>query len=126
MSGSRGCARGQRRDGTFEANKSRTYNVPVETLFGAWSDARVRRRWLDGGVGRVRTSTPEKSMRLDGPDRSIVAVGFMAKGPSKSAVAVQHTKLADREAAARLKQYWSERFDALGEVLSSRGGQAGV
>ena len=111
-------ARGQRRDGTYEANKSRTYDVPVETLFGAWSDARVRRQWLDGGIGRVRTATPEKSMRLDGQDRSIVTVGFWAKGPSKSAVAVQHTKLRDRETAAQLKQYWSERLDALGEVLA--------
>src|SRR5688572_16526440 len=112
-------ARGQRRDGTFEASKSRTYDVPVKTLFAAWSNARQRARWMDGEIGRVRTSTPERSMRLDGGDRSIVAVGFMAKGPGKSAVAVQHMKLPDRETAARLKRYWSERFDALGEVLAS-------
>jgi hypothetical protein len=111
-------ALGQRRDGSYEASKSRTFDVPVSVLFGAWADARVRRRWLDGTVGRVRTATPQKSMRLDGQDRSIVAVGFLAKGPSKSAVAVQHTKLPDRETATRLKQYWSERFDALAEVLT--------
>ena len=109
---------GQRRDGSYEANKSRTYNVPVAKLFEAWADARVRRRWLDGEIGRVRTSTPKKSMRLDGQDRSIVAVGFMPKGPSKSAVAVQHTKLRDPETATKMKQYWSERLDALGEVLT--------
>ena len=51
-------ARGQRRDGSYEANKSRTYNVPVGTLFDAWADARVRGRWLDGEIGRVRTSPP--------------------------------------------------------------------
>ena len=32
-------ARGQRRDGTYEATKSRTFNVPVTTLFDAWADA---------------------------------------------------------------------------------------
>ena len=110
---------GQRRDGTYEANKSRTYNVPVTTLFDAWANARIRRRWLDGRIGKVRTATPTKSMRLDGEDRSIVAVGFMSKGRSKSAVAVQHTKLRDRDTASRLKQYWSERFDALADVLAS-------
>jgi len=111
-------ARGQRRDGSYEATKSRTYNVPVETLFGAWADARLRRRWLDGEIGRVRTSTPKKSMRLEGKDRSIVAVGFWPKGPSKSAVSVQHTKLRDPETAAKLKTYWSERLDALRDVLT--------
>ena len=110
---------GQRREGTYEANKSRTFNVPVATLFDAWADERVRRRWLDGRIGRVRSATPARSMRLDGEDRSIVAVGFMPKGRSKSAVAVQHTKLRDPETASRLKQYWSERFDALAEVLAS-------
>ena len=33
-------ARGQRLDGTYEANKSRTYSVPVSTLFDAWADER--------------------------------------------------------------------------------------
>ncbi|HEU4747184.1 MAG TPA: hypothetical protein VFS56_01695, partial [Gemmatimonadaceae bacterium] len=32
-------ARGQRLDGSYEASKSRTYNVPVKTLFDAWADA---------------------------------------------------------------------------------------
>ena len=110
-------ARGQRRDGTYEANKSRTFKVPVATLYDAWADARLRGRWLDGTIGKVRTRTPNKSMRLDGQDRSIVAVGFWSKGPSKSAVAVQHTKLPDRATADQLKRYWSERLDALGAVL---------
>jgi hypothetical protein len=110
---------GQRRDGSYEANKSRTFNVPVKTLFDAWANARVRRRWLGGRIGNVRTATPTKSMRLDGEDRSIVAVGFWPKGRSKSAVSVQHTKLRDRDTANSLKQYWSERFDALAEVLAS-------
>lgn len=29
-------ARGQRRDGSYEATKSRTFDVPVEELFDAW------------------------------------------------------------------------------------------
>jgi hypothetical protein len=112
-------ARGQRRDGTFEASKSRTFNVPVTTLFDAWADAGARRRWLDGAKLKVRTATAPKSMRLDWNDRTIIAVGFMAKGKSKSSVAVQHTKLPDRKTADDVKKYWSDKLDALGEVLSS-------
>lgn len=113
-------ARGQRRDGTYEATKSRTFNVPVTVLFDAWADAKMRRRWLNGAKVNVRTATAPKSMRLDWTDRSIIAVGFAAKGKSKSSVAVQHEKLPDRDTAERLKQYWSDRLDALGEVLSNR------
>ena len=113
-------ARGQRRDGSYEATKSRTFNVPVTVLFDAWADAKTRRRWLDGAKVNVRTASAPKSMRLDWTDGTIIAIGFAAKGKSKSAVAVQHEKLPDRDTADRLKQYWSDRLDALGEVLSDR------
>ncbi|HJU64728.1 MAG TPA: hypothetical protein VJ596_03585 [Gemmatimonadaceae bacterium] len=110
-------ARGQRRDGSYEANKSRTYNVPVETLFDAWADATVRRRWMSGASVKVRTASRPKSMRIEVGEGGIVAIGFTPKGKSKSSVAVQHTKIRDRETADRLKQYWSERLDALEKQL---------
>ena len=113
-------AKGQRRDGTYEASKSRTFDVPVKTLFEAWADDRTRNRWLDGKAVRIRTATEPKSMRLDFDDKSIIAVGFMPKGSSRSSVAVQHTKLPDRETANRLKEYWSDRLDALSDVLAGR------
>lgn len=111
-------ARGQRRDGTYELSKSRTFDVPVEILFDAWADASSRKRWLDGAEVKVRTATAPKSMRLRWSDGSIIAIGFMPKGKSKSSVAVQHTKLPDKATVNRLKEYWSERLDALGETLA--------
>lgn len=110
-------ARGQRRNGSFEASKSRTFNVPVATLFEAWANPARRRRWLDQAGVRVRTATAPKSMRLGWPDGTIVAVWFSAKGASKSAVALGHTKLADRETADRLKAYWAERLNELAELI---------
>ena len=59
-------------------------------------------------------------MRITWPDRTSVAVGFLAKGRAKSQVAIQHEKLPDKAAAMRLKAYWSERLDALGELLAAR------
>ena len=108
--------RGQRRDGTCEAGKSRTFDVPVETLYDAWVDVATRRRWLDEAGVTVRTATAPKTIRLGWPDGTIVVVGFTPKGKSKTSVAVVHTKLRDKETANRLKDYWSERLDALGEV----------
>jgi len=110
-------AKGQRRDGSYEVNKSRTFGVPVATLYDAWAEPRLRGRWLDGESVKVRTATRPKSMRLGWSDGTIVVVGFIAKGASRSAVSLVHTKLQDKEAATRLKEYWSERLDALGEVL---------
>jgi len=50
------------------------------------------------------------------PDGSIIAVGFIAKGKSKSSVAFGAHQLPDRDTANRLKEYWSKRLDALGEI----------
>jgi hypothetical protein len=111
-------ARGQRRDGSYEATKSRTFDVPIETLFDAWADKSVRDRWLNDTNVKVRTATAPKSIRLGLADGSILAVGFLPKGKSKSSVAVSQVKLPDKETADRLKQYWSEQLDALGEVLT--------
>jgi hypothetical protein len=111
-------ARGQRLDGSYEASKSRTFNVPVATLFDAWADATVRRRWMDGASVRVRTATSPKSMRLGWTDGTIIAVWFTSKGAGRSVVALAHSKLPDKATADRLKRYWSERLDALARELA--------
>jgi hypothetical protein len=110
-------ALGQRRNGSYEATKSRTFNVGVQTLFDAWADSAKRRRWLGESGVKVRTATAAKSMRLGWPDGTIVAVWFVPKGPSKSSVALAHQKLPDREAADRLKQYWAEKLEELGKEI---------
>jgi hypothetical protein len=109
---------GQRRDGSFEATKSRTFAVPLVRLYRAFHDAPTRARWLPGVDLTVRVATRGKSMRITWPDRTSVAIGFASRGAAKSQVAVQHGKLADRAAATRMKQYWAERLDALKEVLA--------
>lgn len=110
-------ARGQRRDGTYEASKSRTFNVPVETLFDAWADSARRKKWLTDASVTFRSATKPKYLRLDWKGSSTIAVGFLVKGESKSSVAVQHTKLPDRETADRLKKYWSDQLDSLAGYL---------
>ena len=111
---------GQRIDGRYEAGRSRTFAVPVTKLFDAWANTRRRKRWLANAPAAVRTAVAPKSIRLDWGNGTIVTASFTAKGPDKSAVAVSHTKLEDRAEADRLRRYWSERLDALGETLSGR------
>jgi hypothetical protein len=112
-------ARGQQRDGSYQAGKSRTFAVPVDTLFDAWADAAMRKRWLNGATVRVRTATKPKSMRLDW-DGGILSVGFLPKGKGKSVVAVERLKVNTKEAATQFKETWSGYFDALGAELAER------
>jgi hypothetical protein len=111
-------AKGQRRDGNYEVNKSRTLPVPVRRLFDASHDATLRRKWLETPGVRIRTATSPKSIRLGWPDGSIVVLGFTAKPNDRSMISIQHTKLPDKAAADSLKTFWSEKLDSLGEILS--------
>lgn len=110
---------GQRVTGSYEINKSRTFPVPLESLYRAWSDGRVRRRWLPEAGLTVRKATEGRSMRITWPDATSVELWFVSKGEGKSYVQVQHSKLADREDGARRKAYWGERLDALAAFLAA-------
>jgi hypothetical protein len=110
--------RGQRMDGAYEVSKSKTFGVPVGVLFDAFADTARRRRWLDGIDAKVRTATAPKSMRLQWPDGTIVALWFTSKGAAKSNLALAHTKLSSRAALEKAKGEWAERLDALARLLS--------
>lgn len=107
---------GQRADGKYEASKSRTFAVPLATLYEAFANARRRKRWM-AATPAVKSASPGKRMRLDMGDGTSVEVYFMAKGAAKSSVAVAHSKLTDRAAVEARKAWWSERLDALAELL---------
>ena len=113
-------APGQRRDGAYEASKSRTFPVPVSRLFDAFAKPRARVRWLPGKI-KIRTADPQgnKRMSMSLEDGTLVQLGFTSKGDSKSAVAIRHSKLADRSAAENVKAWWADRFDALADLLGS-------
>lgn len=115
---------GQRMTGAFEASKSKTFNVPVATLFEAWADDKTRQRWLDDVDATIRTATKPKAMRLQWPDGTIVAASFASKGDGKSTVALAHTKLTSRAALERAKAEWNARLDALADALGTRNAQS--
>jgi len=107
---------GQRRDGGFEANKSKTLNASAAAVFKAFAHARVRKHWLPVSV-TVKKATPNRSVRMLWHDGTPVEVWIVPKGAKKTAAQVQHRKLASREDADSRKKYWDERLSALAEVL---------
>lgn len=111
---------GQRREGTYDANKSKTVPVPVATLYAAFDDEGARQAWMPNVAWTVRTSTPPRSIRLTWSDECPVELWFTAKGEAKSSVQIQHRKLASKEEAERVKGEWAERIEALTSFLASR------
>ena len=105
---------GQRRDGSFEASKSKTFAIPLARLYKSWSDAKLRTKWLPDEL-TVRSATPQKYMRIVWPDSTLIQLVFTKKGAAKSAVSVQHTKLPDRAAVTKMKAFWGERLQTLGD-----------
>jgi hypothetical protein len=108
---------GEHVDG-YAITVSRTVAVPVERLYGAFLDVKLRTRWLPDGELRERTATSPKSARFDwAGGETRVNVGFTERGEAKSTVAVAHERLPDAEEADRMKAYWRERIAALKELL---------
>jgi hypothetical protein len=107
---------GQRRGGGYEASKSRTFPVPVDTLFAAFAEDARRRQWLGSAV-TLRKATPNKSVRMNREDGGSVEVYFTQKGLAKSSVQVVQGKLPSKEVADGVKVFWSERLDELGSLL---------
>ncbi len=111
---------GQRRGGSYEANKSKTIAAPVAAVFRAFTDARRRRLWLPGVKLTVRKAAPDKSVRIAWADGTRVEVWLMPKGDGKAVASIQHGPLPDREAVDRVKAFWSERLEALASLLAPR------
>ena len=108
---------GQRRSGAYEASRSKTIAAPVERVYRAFTDARVRRRWLPAVKLTVRTASANKSVRITWDDGTSVQVWLSPKGEAKTAAAVTHTKLTGKEDALKRKEYWGEKLKVLAALL---------
>lgn len=124
---------GQRPDGSFDASASKTLAVSLEELWPWLVDSGKRRRWLGAGY-RVTGQTEGTSVRLAGPDGAKVVLNFYGpaagKGagvgaagadaesaPAKVRLQAQVGKLADAEAAAKMKEHWKAALAKLAELL---------
>lgn len=123
-------ARHQKPDG-YSVSGSKTVAAPVEAVFGAFTVARQRARWLPGAELTIRKSTEFKSARITwnggirvrGEAGTSVEVNFYDKsgrtGQTKSMVQVQHSKIPDAAAAEKIKAWWKARLEALRVLLEA-------
>lgn len=100
----------------YEISVSRTIAAPVSRCFKAWTDEKIRKKWLPANL-TIRKATPNKSVRITWEDGTTsVNVGFYPK-VDKCQVAAQHSKLKDAKAAAKMKKFWTEALDNLKQML---------
>ena len=112
-----GRAIGQHADG-FRVSSSRTVAVPVERLFDAFVDWKVRARWLPDCELHQRTATKPTSARFDWGDGSTrLHVTFTSKGDERSTATLSHERLADAAERDRMKAFWRERTAALKQEM---------
>jgi hypothetical protein len=117
-------ARGQRRSGSWEASKSKTFEVAVGTVYRSFKQPKLRKEWLPERKVAIRTAVPNKSMRITWDDGTSLEVYFTAKGRTKSSVTVQHTKLPSKEAVERSKAFWADHLDLLASRLKPKARKA--
>ena len=115
-------AKHQQPDG-YTVYGSKTVGVPLEILFDAFIDARLRARWLTDGSMRSRSANPGKVARFawDGGD-SRVEVTFEAKGEGRATAHVAHSRLPDPKAAEAEKAAWKARLASLKSTLEAARG----
>ncbi|MEQ8766728.1 MAG: hypothetical protein RL885_22635 [Planctomycetota bacterium] len=107
----------QRRDGLYDANKSKTFPVTVQALFDGFMSNLKTHDFGDLKI-TVRKATRPKSLRLSaGPGRPVDA-NFWDKGERKSQVQIQHSNLPSKQEVTRIRQVWTEFLDGLKDSFS--------
>jgi uncharacterized protein YndB with AHSA1/START domain len=102
----------------YSISVSRTVGVPVAKLYKTFANQIARKTWLNEDGLVIRKATANKSMRISWNDgKTSVEIGFFPKADNKSQVAVQHSKLSDAKAAAKMKAYWAKALDRLRGML---------
>ena len=113
----RGLRAKHEKPGGYEISISRTINASVGKAFKAWTDEKLRKKWLPTNL-TIRKATVNKTVRITWEDgKTSVAATFLPKGLSKVQVVAQHMKLPDAKSAAKMKTFWAEALDRLKESL---------
>lgn len=122
----------QKADG-FSASASRTIAAGISRVLDAFEDKGLAERWLPPGVVAHKITRPPMkngrptkpgSARMTWTDGSKALSVWVAdksakSGPAKTAVQVQHDKLPDAQTCEQMRAMWSERMDALREILET-------
>lgn len=105
----------------FEISRSRTMASTPEQCFTAFSNSKLRKRWLAGAPAlEVRTADKAKSIRFSWGDRgSWFEARLYSKRQGRTVVTIQHGNLSSGAEAMHLQSWWGEALDRLAGILAS-------
>ncbi|HEX2145618.1 MAG TPA: hypothetical protein VHG10_14035 [Glycomyces sp.] len=109
---------GQRPDGTFSANASKTVPVAIGLAFEHLADPEAQAGWIGDLELSQRSASPPKSVRFDASDGTRVLANLTPKGDDKTAVQVEIARLGSPEEVTAAKAAWKTRLERLAELLS--------
>ncbi|MFN7990589.1 MAG: hypothetical protein U0R44_00360 [Candidatus Micrarchaeia archaeon] len=96
----------------YRIGVSKTFPLPVSKLFTAFEDRKIRDQWLKGGKIELTTTSRNKSIRARwGVTR--IDIDFHPKGDGKCQVSIGQSRIADGEAAEKMKAYWAKALEKL-------------
>ncbi len=104
----------------YQVGVRKTVPVNMDVLFTAWGNEASRPRWLGDEPITIRRATRPKSMRITWSDgQTNVDVTFWDKGPARSSVQVQHSKLDDRDDVEAKRTFWRAALARLARQLTA-------
>jgi hypothetical protein len=101
---------------------SRTLAAGLDAAFEAWDEASTRAAFLKEAIA-VSTRNPGKNLRFAWEaeqDGGRVEVRFVAKGPKKAQVTVDHMGLASAAAVKRMKAFWGETIGKFENLVTKK------
>ena len=102
----------QRPDG-YQISKSKTIKASIDLAFKAWTDEKVREKWLADPKISIRKATQNHTLRITWIDgETDLDVFFYPKG-EKVQVSLNHSKLPDPQKAEEMKEYWAHQLSNL-------------
>jgi uncharacterized protein YndB with AHSA1/START domain len=105
----------------FVATASKTVAAGAEQVFMAFVEPSRRAGWLPDLVLSERMVSKPKAARFDvGDGTSRLLVTVEPKGPAKSTVVLEHSKLADADEREARKTYWRHALATLQTELEGR------
>jgi hypothetical protein len=107
----------------FVAGASKTIAASAEDVFAAFIDPSQRAGWLPDAVLSERTvSKPKTTARYDvGDGATRLMVTVEDKGPAKSTLVVEESRLADADQREVRKDYWRRAVATLKTQLEAEG-----
>jgi hypothetical protein len=103
----------------FQISRSKTFHLPIETVYSAWEDGDQRACWLPDPGFTVRKTTLQKTIRaiwIDG--QTWLVISFYSKKSDRTQVTVQQNRLPNGEQAEEMKAYWSDALVRLERFLA--------